>query len=475
MFKTPIYTALLAYVEENNIRLHMPGHIGNPNNIVEELQMVAKIDITEVPGIDDLHSPAGAIKEAEILLAEAYKANSSMILVNGASSGIHAILLAVAEAGKKVLIPRNAHRSFYGGLVLSGLWPDYLPSEVEANTGIILSVTPDTVKAAIKQRDDIKGVFVTSPSYYGTTLEIQQMAAECHKHDIPLFIDEAHGSHFAFHESYPAPALWQGADAVVNGLHKTLPVLNQGACLHMASRMDENRVKAAMSLITTTSPSFPLLASIDLARALMQKSGQNLLENALHLSNECKNNISTIKGVRILSEELKDINGVFEIDPLKILVNVNDLSINGYEVASILHREYNIQIELQEESVILAMFSMFHELKDWEHFYYALEQIALRYNKGRPKMNRGVIPPLPSVVISPRQAYFSEKRMVKLEESLGLIAGEVVAAYPPGIPCLLPGELITGEIIDYLLYLRSNNIRIQGPRDQKLLTIDIIE
>lgn len=474
--RTPIYSALVEYVKKDYIRLHMPGHIGQADNIVNELQEVASIDVTEVPGIDDLHLPVNEILEAQELLAKAFKADKSMFLVNGATSGIHALFLAQAKEGKKVLIPRNAHRSFYGGLVLSGLLPKYLPCEVEPNTGIALSLTPEAVNLAIQEDDDIKGVFLVSPSYYGTTLKLQEIAEVCHENNLPLFIDEAHGSHFPFHENYPTPALWQGADAVVNGLHKTLPVLNQGACLHIASSyQNEEQLKAAVSLITTTSPSFPILASMDLARAIMQEKGHDLLENAINLSREYKNKINTIKGLQVLSEELKYISGVLEIDPLKVLISVNNLSINGYEVASILHKNYNIQVELAEESIILAMFSMFHTRDDWEKFYYALKHIAIKYRTNTPRSSKGIIPPHPTLLLSPRHAYFSKKRTIQLEQSVGLVSGEIVAAYPPGIPCILPGELITKEVIEYLLYLRANNIRVQGPKDNRLLYIDIIE
>lgn len=474
--RTPIYSALVEYVKKDYIRLHMPGHIGQADNLVNELKDIANIDVTEVPGIDDLHLPVNEILEAKELLAKAFKASKSMFLVNGATSGIHALFLAEAKEGKKVLIPRNAHRSFYGGLVLSGLLPKYLPCEVEPNRGIALSLIPQTVSSAIQEDDDIIAVFLTSPSYYGTTIKVREIAEVCHGSSLPLFIDEAHGSHFPFHDDYPTPALWQGADAVVNGLHKTLPVLNQGACLHMASSYQrEEELRAALSLITTTSPSFPILASMDLARAMMQEEGYYLLEKALNLSHEYKNKINTIEGLQVLSEELKYIDGVSEIDPLKVLVSVNNLSINGYEVANILYKNYNIQLELSEESVILAMFSMFHTRDDWERFYYALKQIAIKYRTDTPRSSIGTIPPHPTLLLSPRQAYFSKKRTIQLEDSVGLVSGEMIAAYPPGIPCILPGELITQEVMEYLLYLRANNIRVQGPRDNQLLNIDVIE
>ncbi|HZJ84117.1 MAG TPA: aminotransferase class I/II-fold pyridoxal phosphate-dependent enzyme [Syntrophomonadaceae bacterium] len=476
MTETPIYSSLINYVSENNIRLHMPGHIGKVENLVEELQSVAALDITEVPGIDDLHLPDGAIKKGLHLLAKAYGANESLFLVNGASSGVQAIFLALATAGQRILIPRNSHRSFYTGFVLSGLWPEYLSGEIEPTTGLTVSVDPYEVEQALNQFPDITGVFLTSPSYYGTTVEVKEIVESCRQKKVPLFVDEAHGSHFPFHPDYPTPALKAGADAVVNGLHKSLPVFNQGASLHMADTCKlTEEIKRAVSLVTTTSPSFPILASIDLARALMEREGSSLLDQALNLSSKYKNKINTIKGLKCLTGEFKDIKGVSEVDPLKILVVIDKLSINGFELADILRYHHNIQVELAEQAAILAMFSIFHTEADWAGFYQALEKVAIRYYTGRARSYSKYVLPLPPVVLSPRQAYFSRKRTIKLQESLGLIAGEMVAAYPPGIPALLAGELITREVLEYLLYLRTSDVSFQGPRDKALINIDIIE
>ena len=471
----PIYESLLAYVKGNNLRLHMPGHGGVASFLAPEWQEIAKLDITEVAGIDDLHLPVGAINEAQKLWAAAVKAKTSLFLVNGASSGIQALFLSLAAKGKKVIIPRNAHRSFFAGLVLAGLYPVYVDVFLEPHTGIALGVTAEAVKLAIEANDDIAGLILTSPSYYGTTIDIAAIAELCKAQEIPLYVDEAHGSHFPFHDAYPAPALRQGAAAVVNGLHKSLPVFNQGASLNIAATcIDAEAIRAAASLVTTTSPSFPLLASIDLARLLMVEQGHYLLEQSLHLSQEFKQKINAIKGLNSLEAEFKSINGVKELDPLKVLVAVEGLSINGYDVANILRQEFNIQVELAEEAVILAMFSIFNDRLDWEKLYYALQQIAIRYNEGSINRQAVIIPPKPQVVLAPRPAYFSNKQAVKLEDSKGLIAGEMVAVYPPGIPCLLPGELITAEMLDYLLYLRGDNVRIQGVKDECLHNIEVI-
>lgn len=471
--RTPIYEVVKNYCQENNCRFHMPGHIGG-QGLIAELQSVARLDVTEVPGLDDLHLPRGAILEARQLLAKAYDARNSLFLVNGATSGIHTLFLSL-NSSASVLVPRNAHNSFYGGLVLSGAWPIYFLPQIETNLGIALSVLTQEIIKQLKNHPQVEAVFITSPSYYGTTCDIEAIARITRESGKLLYIDEAHGGHFPFHSEYPAAALKSGADAVVNGLHKNLPVLNQGAVLHGGAQAPWGRIEAAFNLITTTSPSYPILASLDLARELMMTRGQYLLEQALLLSRHYKSKINTIKGLKCLDEELLSFPGVTGVDPLKVLINVEGLKLNGFKLGCLLRSEYNIQIELAEEKIILAMMSLFHQAEDWEKLYQALQSVAAKYLASPAPAVAIKLPPWPKVILSPRQAFFAPKRMVKLSECQGQIAGEIVAVYPPGIPCLLPGEAITPQTFDYLQYIKVGKARLQGLKDPELNYITVID
>lgn len=463
---------------ENNLRLHMPGHSGGKGFREEELKAVGALDLSEVPGLDDLHLPLQAIKSARLLLADAFGAGQSLFLLNGATSGIHALFLSLLPAGTKVIIPRNAHRSFFGGMVLSGAWPVYLPCCLDPGTGIALAVSNEDLSRLLQQNSELEGAFLTSPSYYGTSCELDKISAVLKEKNKLLLVDEAHGGHFPFHPAYPRPALQSGADAVVNGLHKTLPVLNQGACLHLATDFGEwEQVFTAWSLLTTTSPSYPIMASIDLARQLMVEEGFSLLERAWHLSRNFKSRINQIKGLHCFEEEeLKTLPGVSGVDPLKVLISTQELSIDGLAVAKLLRQKYRIQLELAAPGIILAMMSIFHEEDDWERLYRALEELAWDYRAKRPASLAEVeIPPPPGLILSPREAYQAAKKPLPLEECGGAIAGEVIAAYPPGIPCLLPGELIDETMLDYLRYLKKSGLRLQGTQDPDLNYVRIIE
>lgn len=475
MINAPIYKALREYAQSGPLRLHMPGHVGGKGFSIEELRVLGAIDATEIPGLDDLHLPESIIEEARRHMAAAYGAEESFFLVNGATSGIHSLFLTLAQQGKKVLVPRNAHRSFMGGMIISGVWPVYVPYQMDPYTGLVLAVAVEDIDFLLSKYNDIAAIFLTSPSYYGTTVDIRAIARLAAQKGIVLFVDEAHGGHFAFHDEFPETALHAGADAVVNSLHKTLPVLNQGAVLHRAEKFNNQQIFNCYSILSTTSPSYPILASLDYARALMVEKGKSLLANALNLAYEYKPKINGIKGLSCLEKELKAVKGVTGTDPLKVIVSVNELNIDGYTAGSILREKYNIQVELCEKSIILAMFSLFHERSDWEHFYQALQKIASdHYQRAKPRKPINVLPKT-QVVLSPREAFLSKKKTVLFTESLGQVSGEMIAVYPPGIPCLLPGELITAEMIEYLQTIKNTQAKVHGLQDSTLKTIQIIE
>lgn len=472
---TPIYTALKDYAGGDFLRLHMPGHIGK-GILGQDLSGITLLDITEVPGMDDLHLPVGVIRKSQELLARAFAAKESFFLVNGATSGIHALFMALGSQGQEIMVPRNAHRSFYGGMVLSGAVPVYIPVENETELGIALAVKAEKVKNLLIKHKEVTAVFITSPSYYGTSSDIKNIASVTRARQKKLLVDEAHGAHFCFNKQYPRPALESGADAVVNGLHKTMPVLNQGACLHLASSLaGDARIKKAVSMLTTTSPSYPLLASMELACRFMEENGDLLLARAAELSSCYRCKINKIKGLKCCEEELRRVNGVKELDPLKVLISVRETGLNGYQFARLLRDKYHIQVEMQEQSFILAMFSIFHDKQDWERFYQALWAIAVTYPGKKKQANKAAIPPLPRMILSPRQAFMASSRRVALKDTLNQVAAEMIAAYPPGIPCILPGELIDQEMLDYLDFLRRSDVRFQGPEDTTLEYINIIE
>jgi len=463
------------YCQEKNVLLHMPGHKGGKGLTLPEYRAIGTIDFTEVPGLDDLHESRGVLLEAQQLAAEAWGAERSLFLVNGATSGIHCLLLAMGE-GSRVLLPRNAHRSFLGGLILSGGWPEFVECEIDPELGVALSVSPEKIRAKLESCPGITGVFVVSPTYYGTVNEIRKIAEITRGRDIPLLVDEAHGSHLVFHPDYPRAALQEGAQASVHGLHKTMPVLTQAGILHLAAGYPWNdKVQACHDLLTTTSPSYPLMASIDIGRAMMQEHGRELLGQAKEQAERCRQEINSIPGFVSRSQEFLGIDGVAGFDPLKILVEITGLDLDGYQMSHILRKRYGIQVELAGENYVLALFSPFNTSGDWDILTSALKDISCQTTRrARNKKPYWAMPPIPPLAITPRESFLSPHKTVMIKESKGMISAEMAAAYPPGIPCLIPGEIITAEVIEYLIYLKQRGISVHGLRDLTMQSIQVV-
>jgi len=489
---TPIYKSIKERRENAGLRLHMPGHAGLLGRVGADFQSWSELDFTELPGLDDLHEPQGIISQAQRLLARACGAQESLILVNGSTSGIHALLMSGAEQ-EKVVIPRNSHRAFFGGLVLAGSIPVWAPVEVEPELGIALGVQPETIAALLAAHEQVDVVWLTSPSYFGTCCDVSAICYLLQERSTLLMVDEAHGAHFPFHPDYPNPALQDGAAAVVNGLHKTWPVLTQCACLNLGRTFpgyagtdnpDSStllrtargvQLLSAYHLLTTTSPSYPLMASIDVARDFMDREGNRCLQQALELSAEYKPKLNQINGIRCWGEELTSLRGVKAVDPLKVLITMDGLGLNGIQMANLLHTEYHIELEIAQPHMVMAMFSLLHSRDAWEHFYRAVAEIAARYPSIGKKLPANYFTPPWHMILPPRQAFMAAKKKVKLEDTRNMVAGEMVAVYPPGIPCLLPGELISDDILDYLVHLRNCKVHIQGPADPRLDYFLVIE
>ncbi|MGE5543453.1 MAG: arginine decarboxylase, partial [Bacillota bacterium] len=271
-------------------------------------------------------------------------------------------------------------------------------------------------------------------------------------------------------------ALQEGAQASVHGLHKTMPVLTQAGIMHLAAGFPwRDKVQACHDLLTTTSPSYPLMASIDIGRAVMQEHGRDLLNQAKVLSERCRQEINEIPGFFSRSQEFLKIDGVAGFDPLKILVQITDVDLDGYQLSRLLRKRYGIQVELGGENYVLTMFSPFSSPGDWNALAAALKDISQQTtHQLRDKKPYPDIPPIPPLAITPRESFLSPHKTVMIKESKGMISAEMAAAYPPGIPCVIPGEIITAEVVEYLTYLKLREIPVHGLQDRSLQSIQVV-
>ncbi|NLW06981.1 MAG: aminotransferase class I/II-fold pyridoxal phosphate-dependent enzyme [Clostridia bacterium] len=477
--KTPLFTAVKQYINDGVIPFHVPGHkqgraLAEFKDYVGE--RVLAMDLTCLPGLDNICNPRDVIKEAEALAAAAYGAEQAFFLVNGTTFGIQAMLLAVCRPGDKIIIPRNAHRSALGGLILSGARPVYVEPELNPDYGISMGVTAEAVERALREHPDAKAVFIVSPNYYGTVPPLKEIVAVAHRHGVPVLVDEAHGAHLKFHPDLPLSAMEAGADLAAVSTHKLAGSMTQSSILlAQGDRVSHRHLKAALNLAQTTSPSYLLLASLDVARKQMALKGRELLETTLAISRWIREQLTRIEGLSIMGEEVKAYPGCVALDPTKITVNVQGLGLSGYEMETILRQEYKIQVELSDLYNVLLLISIGDDWQMARQLVAACRDIAGRRSLKNIVRFCPPLPAIPRMAVLPRAAFYGQTSTLELDCAEGEISAESITAYPPGIPLVCPGEVITREIIDYIKLLKKEQADLQGPEDPELNTIRVLK
>lgn len=474
--RAPLFEALVKHVMQNPAGFHIPGHSQGKGLPAELLklggQALFAFDLTELPGLDDLHNPGGPIARSQELAAKIYGADKSFFLVNGTTTGILALINALAGQGK-VIIPRNAHRCVLGGLVLSGADPVYVLPGIIPEFEVDCGVTPASIRRALGLNPGTAAVLAVRPNYYGITGDLAGQVLAAHEAGIPVLVDEAHGAHLRFHHDLPGDAMDAGADAAVQSTHKLGGSLGQSSMLHLRGDLvDADAVAAALRLLQTTSPSYLLMASLDLARRQLFLQGEELTEKALCLARGVRQRLSGIGNLRILTSDYlpEDCCG---LDTTKLVISVRGLGLTGYQVKGLLSERYKVFIEMADFNNIVAVVSMGTTSEDCNELVGALKDIAARDQQQAQ-------PPLPGApclykkMMKPRDAWFAPAKKVLLAEARGRICAEAVAVYPPGIPVVNPGEEITAEIYEYLLQVSEMGLGCQGPSDPTLKTIKVV-
>jgi len=476
--QAPIFEALEKYINDNVIPFHVPGH--KQGRGIEELrdfvgERILQMDVNGMADLDYFNNPTGVIYDAEKLFAEAFHGKEAFFLVNGTTSGIQAMIMSLCSPGDKIILPRNAHRSAISGIILSGAMPIYVEPEIEENLGIAHGVDPKAVEAQIKLNPDAKAIFLVSPTYYGYTSNIKKVVEIAQKYNMEVIVDEAHGSHMYFHKSFPRTAMDMGANMSAISMHKTGGSLTQSSALLMGnSRVSTKEMREILNLLFTSSASYLLLSSLDLARKQMALHGREILERVLELSRWAREELNKIDGVYAFGRELTGKPGSVDFDESKLGINIRSLGYTGYEMEMKLRREYNIQIEFADLNNILLIISLGDRKEDLQALIDALRDISKK-SKIRDYGKVNPMPKFSKTLILPREAYYMNKIRVKLEDAIGKISGEIIMAYPPGIPIITMGELITKDIVDYINILKNEDCELQGAKDNSLDTIMIVE
>ena len=472
----PLLSQLQKKVNSLDVPFYAPGH-KQGEGIGEDLsnllgKSVFKADLPELPDLDNLFAPTGVIKEAQILAAETFGADKSWFLVNGSSCGIIAAILATCGEGDKIILARNIHKSAISGLILSGAQPIFINPEYNPTIDLNLNITPQSLENALKLHPDTKAVMVVSPTYQGVCCDLKTIAQITDHYSIPLLVDEAHGAHFAFHPDLPPAALSLGADMAIQSTHKVLGALTQASMLHLKSdRISSEKVDRALQLVQTTSPSYLLLASLDSARKQMATQGLDLLSKTLDLAAIARKELNKIPNISVLDFP-HSIPGCHWFDRTRLTVIVKDFGLTGYEIDDILREKYAVTAELPTFSQLTFIISIGNHREHINRLITAFQ--CLKYPSSTS------LPPTPppvtgNLAISPRKAFFAPTEIVSRKNALDRLSADVICPYPPGIPVLMPGELISQEILDYLQTILDLGGTITGGSDDNFATFRVLK
>jgi arginine decarboxylase len=476
----PYLDALADYADRDPGRYHVPGHKGGPGadpRLVDAVgEQALRMDIPALTyGIDAGPAPT-PFQRAQELAARAWGARRTWFLINGATQGNHAACLALAHRGERVVVQRNAHSSTIDGLILSGLRPKFVAPELDPELGIAHCLAPESLERALAEAPDACGVLAVSPTYFGAVADVDALRRVAHDHDVPLVVDEAWGAHLRFHESLPRDALSAGADLVISSTHKMLGSLTQSAMLHLggdSGRLDEHLIDRAVTVVESTSPSALLSGSLDAARRSAALHGRELLDETLGALTELRAAIDELPGLGVLDERLTGRPGVHAWDPVRLAIDVRGTTTSGYELARLARELDDINLELAGENVLVAVFGMGEAATaQGRRLVEALAHSLERLGPVADRRARPLAPPPPwgPLELTPREAFLGAQEVVPVEAAAGRIAAESLAAYPPGIPNVLPGERLTAETLGYIQETLRHGGALRGAADRTLRT-----
>ncbi|HEY9910091.1 MAG TPA: aminotransferase class I/II-fold pyridoxal phosphate-dependent enzyme [Thermosynechococcaceae cyanobacterium] len=480
----PLVKALQECAQRNDAPFYTPGHKrgqGVDRSLTDLLgSKVFRADLPELPELDNLFAPQGAIQAAQELAAIAFGADRTWFLVNGSTSGIIAAILSTCGSGDKILMPRNVHQSAIAGLIHSGAVPVFLLPEYDRQLDLAHSITPEAVRSALAQHPDAKAVLMVYPTYHGAGGDVAAIAQIAHQHSIPLIVDEAHGAHFAFHPELPIAALAAGADLVVQSTHKTLAAMTQAAMLHLrGDRVAGDRISRALQLVQSTSPSYLLLASLDAARQQMATQGHSLMERTLHLSDCARDRLTQIPKLAVLQPEQAVTPGFCKLDRTRLTVIVSELGLTGYSADEFLHEQCGVTAELPSLHHLTFILSLGNTSEDVDRLVQGFQALAGKWgakNTEKSELKIQASTPLPFhlFALTPREAFFSATQALPIAQTIDRISAELVCPYPPGIPVLMPGEVVTEVAIHHLQTVLASGGILSGCTDPTLQTLKIV-
>ena len=474
--RAPVYEALEAFKRKRVVPFDVPGHKrgrGNPE-LVELLgDKCVSLDVNSMKPLDNLCHPVSVIQEAEELTAEAFGSEYAFLMVGGTTSAVQGMILSTCKPGQKIILPRNVHKSAINALVLCGAIPIYVEPKVDNKIGIALGIEVDEVRRAIDENPDAVALLVNNPTYYGICSDLKGLTELAHSRGLKMLVDEAHGTHLYFGKNLPMNAMEAGADMAAISMHKSGGSLTQSSILLTNNGMNADYVRQIINLTQTTSASYLLISSLDISRRNLALRGAESFGKVVEMAEYAREEINAIGGYYAYGKELVNGRSVYDYDVTKLSIYTQGIGLTGIEVYDLLRDEYDIQIEFGDIGNILAYISIGDRIRDIERLVGALADIKRLYEKEQLPMIAGDYIQ-PQAVVSPQTAFYAEKRRLPIKETKGLVCGEFVMCYPPGIPILAPGERVTDQIIEYILYAKEKGCSLQGPEDLEVEYLNVL-
>jgi arginine decarboxylase len=478
--KTPLFHALREHADKKPIPFHIPGHKNGAGMESEFRNFIGdnalSIDLINIAPLDDLHQPLGVIEDAQKLAAQAFGADYTYFSVQGTSTAIMTMIMSVCSPGDKIIVPRNVHKSVMSSIIFAGAKPVFVAPVRDTNLGIDHGITLRSIQKALQRHKDVKAVLVINPTYFGVSTNLKELVDLVHTFQIPVLVDEAHGALIHFHDHLPLSAMQAGADMAATSVHKLGGSMTQSSVLNVRDGLiNPQRVQTIISMLTTTSTSYLLLASLDTARKELALNGSKLAERAIVLANKTRKKINEIDGLYCFGEDILGTEAAFAFDPTKLTIHVRKLGVTGYEVENWLRENYRIEVELSDMYNILCIITSGDAEHTVEVLIEALQRLSDEHHDVLPEQELIVkIPEIPHLSLSPREAFYGDTEVIPFVESAGRIIAEFIYVYPPGIPILLPGEVISQENIDYILDHVNIGLPVKGPEDRSISQIKVI-
>lgn len=462
-----LFEQLKTYEHSDIYPFHMPGH--KRRLAPEEAEDIYGMDITEIEGFDNLHEADGILKDAQQYAAQLYHSEETAFIINGSTAGILAAIAGTCEDGGSILVARNCHKSVYHAIELHHLEPVYIYPHVNTRYGINEGIYPPDVDKLWITHQNIQAIVITSPTYDGVVSDIREICRIAHEKKVPVIVDEAHGAHFNYSDYFPKSAVACGADIVIQSTHKTLPAMTQTALIHLnGSLVDRERVRRMLTIYQTSSPSYILMGSIDACLHMLGKNGDVLFRRYTDRLQKLRENIHQLRNIQM--PELMDFNREYvkDYDRSKIVLSVGNTSISGQKLYEWLLKRYGIQMEMVSADYVLGMTSVGDTSDGYERLEWALKEIDRTLDCEIPVSENNRLFTIPSVlpvvehVMSIYDAEHQKKTLCCLKKSYGHIAADYIYLYPPGIPLVTPGEVITEEVVMNLDRWLEGNLHVSG-------------